>query len=334
METEEETMANWRLNLLISFPDSDSEEEETEGMSVTSLQVNENVDKKMKISLPLENERNMVDAEIQTEEVVPMSHTSRSTQTEEQGQEVPPMLRKNCSSSVPPLASIVAVSIEHDHSKKDNERRHGHRNGYDPEDFNRDLFEQYGDEKTIEKEIHKRRLSLEFTAERAARTRQAQWVHDRISLEQAIDELFSDHLLLHEKAHALRLHFEREKNLWSRAIQQKLENWKDREVMIKGHPQHSFGSSYSNSYSSHGENENEDNMLQLRSMSPPMSPTLANWNQKDPVQPDDEFEYFQAPPSQSREVDLSEDNLSKDTKMPLPLSRPYRFPSRLSFSGT
>jgi hypothetical protein len=100
---------------------------------------------------------------------------------------------------------------------------------YDIDDLSSNLLQQYGNERNIEKEINKRKASLEGTAEKAARVRQAQWVRDRISLQQAIDNLFSDHLILHEKAHALRLHFEREKGLWSKAFENKIQN-------LKSHP--------------------------------------------------------------------------------------------------
>jgi hypothetical protein len=100
---------------------------------------------------------------------------------------------------------------------------------YDIEEISSNLFQQYGNERNIEKEIQKRKINLEYTAEKAARLRQAQWVRDRISLQQAIDNLFSDHLILHEKAHALRLHFEREKSIWSKAFENKIQN-------LKSHP--------------------------------------------------------------------------------------------------
>jgi hypothetical protein len=340
LKSEEESRNDWRLNVMITFSDSETDPEEeleaneeeegkendtnVEGIGVPGFEGNE----KIEIPSPLpavENVRTVVDAEVQTittEEEKEIIKINISTQTDEEEPKEVPIVHKS---------APAGPGLEQDSFilEKKRQRYHG-----DPEDLNQDLFEQYGDEKTIEKVIQKRKLSLECLAERAARTRQAQWVRDHISLEQAIDELFSDHLMLHEKAHALRLHFEREKNLWSKAIQEKLENWKDdhEEVMIPQRgggyrPQHSFGSS-SKSFHDHDDNEKNENEENRRSMfrnlTPPMSPTLANWN-KD--QTEDEFEYFQSHPK-SQNIS-EEDNISKDLP-PVSFSNRYRFPSRMT----
>lgn len=340
---------DWRWNLMITFPaaesetDSDLEEEEvvetSNGKGVTderSLREDEvttgengNIDLPER-ALPVENIKivvETVDAIIQTqtilvtEEVVEVLKIDHSTQTLEEEQEdeslnIPSGIHMK---NIP----FPIVNLEEDfdiHQKKKKPEKKNRERYQDLEELNHELFEQYGDEKTIEKEILKRKLSLECYAEKSARTRQAQWVHDHISLEQAIDELFSDHLLLHEKAHALRLHFEREKNLWSKAIQQKLENWKDQERIV--HPQRSFGSSGNSRQS-----ENEEDMW--RNLTPPMSPTIANWKSKD--QTEDEFEYFQPLP---KSHNTSQDEIPKDLLPSTSSNRPYRFPSRIPSAET
>mmetsp|Transcript_13595 Transcript_13595/g.20394 ORF Transcript_13595/g.20394 Transcript_13595/m.20394 type:complete len:156 (+) Transcript_13595:380-847(+) len=65
---------------------------------------------------------------------------------------------------------------------------------------------------------------MEKEAETRAKVRQSQWAKTKKTLNDAINELFKDHIELYEKAHTLRLHFEDEKNSLLRTLQSRIGN--------------------------------------------------------------------------------------------------------------
>jgi hypothetical protein len=68
----------------------------------------------------------------------------------------------------------------------------------------------------------KKKESAEQAAEIKAKSRLQSWQLDKVSLEQAIDHALKDYSEMYERAHAIRLFFEKEKMLFQEEIQRKL----------------------------------------------------------------------------------------------------------------
>lgn len=205
------------------------------------------------------------------------------------------------------------IGIQYDVDCRSHSQEHSKVYQCDSEELNSELLHHYGSEKGVEKEIKKRKLVLEYNAEKAARARQAQWVRDRISLEQAIDNLFSEQILLHEKAHALRLHFEREKLMWTKAVENHLQTWRNFRP-----PEQQESSSYS---TQNGNEHPPDNSLHV--------PTL-----RSPIL-DDEFQYYQVedtPDVNATSHPNSRSISPEPTYHRLPSTRKYRSPSKEYFN--
>lgn len=213
------------------------------------------------------------------------------------------------------------LNLHHNQCQELVEENLNQRYHYDPEELSIQLFQHYGDEKIIEKEMRKRKSTLEYNAEKAARVRQAQWVRDRISLEKAIDDLFSDQIVLHEKAHALRLHFEREKLLWSQALESNIQNLKSQQ-RTRMNPRESNLSQTNREYSQKNSQENPFETA------------------PDPNRNEDEFEYFHPVLEANRNTtevtidpscshtNISPQNCPVETHLRLPSTKKFRFPSK------
>jgi hypothetical protein len=71
------------------------------------------------------------------------------------------------------------------------------------------------DENELKSVLMKRKQLIEIDAEKRAKMRCLAWQKEKKSLEVIIDETLKEYSDLYEKAHALRLQFEHEKQIWS-----------------------------------------------------------------------------------------------------------------------
>jgi hypothetical protein len=83
-----------------------------------------------------------------------------------------------------------------------------------------------------EKMWSKRKRELEKAAEKKAELTFAQWKREKYTLEQSIEESLRDYVELYEKAHALRLHFEEEKQKITSQLQQYMNKPDYREGLV------------------------------------------------------------------------------------------------------
>jgi hypothetical protein len=89
-------------------------------------------------------------------------------------------------------------------------------------------------EATVLGMIHAKQVVLMHAGDKNAKKRQQEWVKSKVNLDHAIHELFKDHIELYEKSQALRLHFEREKTLWTHAVEHHLSSTCQNRISSEG----------------------------------------------------------------------------------------------------
>lgn len=88
-----------------------------------------------------------------------------------------------------------------------------------------EMFSQFTelDKLQFDKVYSKRKMELEMQAETRARTISARWAKEGLSLQTIIDTALKDYIELYENAHALRLQFEAEKEIWKKSAMESMQ---------------------------------------------------------------------------------------------------------------